>query len=453
MSSLITAEVANRYISHQLLSLGLFDAMEDQAAEILATYSGTSLIFRSLTELSPRAALSLAGFKGEKLILNSYNDLSFEVAESLSHFTGMLDLSGIIEFKSQSAKGLSDFRGLLKLNGITHLSIEDAEVLSTFKCHQLELSGIKDLQGDAALAISAYGGCLDLSSIQEMSLEAAKGLSNHRGELVLKGIRVLTEPAAQYLSYHEGRLVMYSINDLPDTDGHADLAGSLSSHPGDVHLPELRQLHQNIAYRLSFLNGCLAFDALDSMDDETAARLSLHKGGISLPRLKSLHDTPGHVALSEKIASYNDHISLDGLEYIGDSAAEKLSTFKGEGLLLPKLKHLNDTPGHFALAYTLAKRNRSIRMDELERLSDRLAEIFSAFRGKEFSMSKVKDFPDTQGYVKLLVQLLANDELGYLRLGIHNAGDHCKSLLACFYLLGKHEQYKITLPEYVRKNT
>jgi predicted component of type VI protein secretion system len=146
--------------------------------------------------------------------------------------------------------------------------------------------------------------------------------------VVLYGLTSLSDAAAEALSKHEGELDLSGLESLSDSPGRVVLAAKLASQKGDLDL-----------------------SGLESLSDAVAEALSKHRGELKFRNLTSLNDSPGHVALAEKLASQKDVLWLYGLKSLSDAAAEALSKHKGDlNLGSYKLTSQNDSLGYVALA-------------------------------------------------------------------------------------------------------
>jgi hypothetical protein len=116
------------------------------------------------------------------------------------------------------------------------------------------------------------------------------------------------------------------------------------------------ELDDDAAQILAMHKGRLTLSKLISLSDASAQALSRHQGGaLELDGLTSLSDQA-----AQSLSKYQGFLSLNGILTLTDIAAGALSQ-QQRGLSLDCLTTLSDTPGHLALARTLAVQNRSSR--------------------------------------------------------------------------------------------
>jgi len=116
---------------------------------------------------------------------------------------------------------------------------------------------------------------------------------------------------------------------------------------------------------------------LTTLSDAAAAVLAKHKGQIAVQRLVSLSGSPGHLALAETLAKYKGsrYLNLSGLITLCDPAAEALAKHKGT-LDIGGLATLSD-----AAAKAFAKHNGNLDLGGLTTVSDAAAKALSQHKG------------------------------------------------------------------------
>jgi predicted DNA-binding WGR domain protein len=121
----------------------------------------------------------------------------------------------------------------------------------------------------------------------------------------------------------------------------------------------------------------LDFEGLKSLSDGAAKALSKYKGKLNLCRLESLPDSPGHIALAEKLASQvGGYLSFYNMTSLSDAAVKALSNYKG-WLIFYNVTSLSDAAAAF-----LSKHDGELEINGLYILSDVGAESLSKHKGK-----------------------------------------------------------------------
>jgi len=213
--------------------------------------------------------------------------------------------------------------------------------------------------------------------------------------VVLYGLTSLSDAAAEALSKHEGELDLSGLESLSDSPGRVVLAAKLASQKGDLDL-----------------------SGLESLSDAVAEALSKHRGELKFRNLTSLNDSPGHVALARKLASQKGGLDLGWLKSLGDAVAEALSKHRGE-LKFRNLTSLNDSPGHVALAEKLASQKDVLWLYGLKSLSDAAAEALSKHKGDlNLGSYKLTSQNDSLGYVALARKLVSQKGGSYYFLSL-----------------------------------
>lgn len=162
---------------------------------------------------------------------------------------------------------------------------------------------------------------------------------------------------------------------------------------------DIAKLSDHAAEALSKLKINLSFDSLTTLSNQAAAALARIKGNLdlhclitlsdeaieALARKKDKIDLSGLTTLSERgaaaLVNQSIWIQLKGLKTLSDKAAAALARHNNGWLSLDSLTTLSDTPGHIALARTLAKpRGLSHYLPDLTAISDSAAEALAKKR-------------------------------------------------------------------------
>lgn len=165
---------AREFIENDNVDLCAMNAITEDAAEALANYEGSLLLY-GLTELSDAAAKALAKHQGT-LDLDGLTELSDASAKALAKHQGDLSLNGLTALSDAAAQALAKHQGDLSLNGLTELSDAATEALAKLQGH-IELFGLSELTDAAAEAFAKHQGGLHLSNEIEISDSAAEMLS------------------------------------------------------------------------------------------------------------------------------------------------------------------------------------------------------------------------------------------------------------------------------------
>ncbi len=115
---------------------------------------------------------------------------------------------------------------------------------------------------------------------------------------------------------------------------------------------------------------------LISLTEGEALTLVRHDGELGFRSLESLSDSPGHMALAEKLAKQKGYLALYGLKSLSDAAAEALAQHEGT-LNLDGLTSLSD-----AAVAALAKHEGYLSLCRLTSLSDAAAEALVKHEGE-----------------------------------------------------------------------
>jgi plasmid maintenance system antidote protein VapI len=187
----------------------------------------------------------------------------------------------------------------ITLDGLKELTAGSARTLAIHREH-LNLSNVNHITDDVARALGQHVGLLDLSGLSSLSDVAAQALAKNKGALYLNGLTSLTDSAARALANQQGTLRLNDVTSLSDAAIEA-----LAKHQGNLELSSLTILSNRMA----------------------AALANLH-GELSLLDLESLGDSPGHIALAQKLARQKGDLQLGNLRSLSDTAAHELAQRK-----------------------------------------------------------------------------------------------------------------------------
>ena len=130
----------------------------------------------------------------------------------------------------------------------------------------------------------------------------------------------------------------------------------------------------------------LSLNGLTQLSDAAALALAEYESELSLNSLSEIGDSPGHVALAEKLAlqDNSEELCLDGLTELSDAAAEALADFEG----------INDGESHLCL-------------NGLTQLSDAAAKALAHFKGDVLWLDSLDPMKltDSLGHMSLCARL------------------------------------------------
>jgi hypothetical protein len=260
----LTREIAEQLLKEkEPLRFEDYTALDDDAAEILATHKG-ELILDGLKEISDESATSLTNYQHEDnaLHLNGISKLFHSVAESLGKYNGkLIHLNSLVELTDITAASLSNFRGELSLTGLTELSESTAASLAKHK-GLLKLDGLTELSETVAENLVNHQGELSLNRLAELSESVAESLAKYKGEtLPLNALTKLSDVAAANLSKYGGELLLNGLTEISDS-----VASSLANHKGKLSLNGLVELKDQQAKILSKHTGELILDSVTELD-------------------------------------------------------------------------------------------------------------------------------------------------------------------------------------------
>ncbi len=252
-----------------------------------------------------------------------------------------------------------------------------------------KLSDYQSITKSAASLLASSTDTLDLDGITSLSARAARGLSRHAGWLSLKGLASISDaPVRELLSDRDRPPRRYICLDGLTTLSAVAEEAVLSSS-AKVSLAGLRHVSDALAARLAIAKKDDDLELrVTELSDQAAQALASHEGGwLQLPNLTALTDSPGHVALANKlgtqygrmagwtdyelslngltslsheaaaaIAQQREVLSLNGLTRLSDGAAKALSRYEGYELSLNGVFEISEAAA-FALAGVLAELN------------------------------------------------------------------------------------------------
>jgi hypothetical protein len=194
----------------------------------------------------------------------------------------------------------------------------------------------------------------------------------------IHGMSLEALEAVQSIAKHQGNFLL-RVNSLSDEE-----AKVLAIHEGELSLEGLQSLsdspgHIALAQKLAHQNcGGIYLYSLESLSDEAAKALAQHNGDLSLDQLESLSDDA-----VKALAKHKRHLSL-GLRSLSDDAAEALAMHEGH-LSLHLLLSLSDEA-----AKALAKHKGDLFLSSLDFISDEAAKTLAEHQGRIKFNSEVK---------------------------------------------------------------
>ena len=109
--NVLTKEIAEQFLADEdSVDLSEFTAIEDDAAEVLATAKSDRLILSRIRELSENATIALSQFQGKYLVLNEA-DIACPNAKHFRNFGGEQLSLGITELTADDAGDLAKWKG------------------------------------------------------------------------------------------------------------------------------------------------------------------------------------------------------------------------------------------------------------------------------------------------------------------------------------------------------
>lgn len=220
------------------------------------------------------------------------------------------------------------------LSPFSRMDDEAAEILgSNTQNIDLNLDSLENLSEHGAKWLAKTRGILCLSGLKTISDQLAFQLAQHKGELILDGIRKLSDTAGQHLSQHEGLIDLTGLDSLADTPGHLKIARRIlecASDPwhddpsrpfaSELRLEHLSSLGEKAALILAEHLGNLTL-GVEQLSENAARSLSGHRGGdLDLPRLQHISDE-----VAQWLSAHEGGLGLCGLRQLSEGAAFQLS--------------------------------------------------------------------------------------------------------------------------------
>lgn len=274
----ITTAVVREFLAGNIDDLSEFTSIDDTAAELLAVpwnEDETDLWLQGVKSLTAVSARALAKWSRDWLGLSGLTFLPEDVATALSKLNcRSLDLSGLREITGGAAKALSANKPTKYL--------ETGEWGGHW--HHLRLSGLEQLSPESARAIAAYSGILTLG-IPELSKDAAAALAGHDGELRLDCLTTLTQKTAAALAQHRGPICLRGLTILEE--GVAALLAA-SHRDGRIELPHLETLSDSSAEAIADSKTKFYFSIRLKVSPKSALRLALCENRSLYEEIRSI---------------------------------------------------------------------------------------------------------------------------------------------------------------------
>lgn len=312
--------------AHRRIDLnGLKGLSASSAAKIAMAYDYIGL--DGLEELS----IPLAKALKSSLSLNLANlkEMPTDVAVVLAKGSADLDLPGITSISRGVAQAFVSHLGNLHLDGVQKLDPDVAAILQKRENgNSLSMLGLTDLPSPAFtqfyIRVSEPwypNEHIELPNLNTLRPEDAKVLAATSGYLQV-GVRTLPIEIAKILVTHKcwgkGDPVYSEVHELElnrlDDELTADAAKILATYEGELRLPGLTTLREDVADALKNHSGRLALGCV-KIDEGAAAILAQHKGPLELNSLTDLTSVP----LAKKVED------LGSVERINDAVAEALA--------------------------------------------------------------------------------------------------------------------------------
>lgn len=201
---ILTKEIAEQFLAGEdSVDLNEFTSLEDDAADLLGTYSGSDLFLFNIKNFSVTAAKGLARYGGT-LTIDVSNASDQAIAELSKASNEGLNLWGVRNLTAGTAEILSSFEGMLTLADLDSLTEEVAEKLSN-QTHTLQLGPLKEITPEVCKILSRYqGDSLFFDELVSLSSDCAKHLSAYEGYLTFFDTKRISDSAAGWLSKKKG---------------------------------------------------------------------------------------------------------------------------------------------------------------------------------------------------------------------------------------------------------
>jgi tetratricopeptide (TPR) repeat protein len=205
----------------------------------------------------------------------------------------------------------------------------------------------------------------------------------------LSAVNQIPLELAERLSFHEGILYLNGLETL-----EPEMAKLLCKQKGHLHLEGLKSITPKVAEFLGQHDGNLYLNGLVELSPEIAASLGSTLSGLELNGLKTISPDTASVLSHSKMAT----LSLNGLENISPEVAAAFAGFKGElrldglsSISIPLAAQLGKREGGIWLsglksldpvsAKHLAKCRRSLNLSGLETISAETAAALAEHQG------------------------------------------------------------------------
>ncbi|MBU3679729.1 MAG: hypothetical protein FGM32_09015 [Candidatus Kapabacteria bacterium] len=407
---IITASIANEFLAGRI-DLDEYDAMDDDAAEILAQADG-GLRLDGLKSISVESAKSLAKHNGKYLLLGGVTSISDEVAEALAEHRGGIAIDGVMSISVEAARALARhvspdgkgdpesryaiFGAMARAEGINsgfvmfNVDLEDHMV--NYSPGFLLLGGITDLSDEAAEAIAQHEGWIDLHGLEELSARAAKAFAARPGPTSI-GVATLSDAVAEELAKARGLLNLDAVADLSpaarallEENGNismstaeaiddSDDATSEEDPPSSTFpFEDVETLTPEVAEAAAGFDGNITFSELTDLTEAEAAILARHRGRLGFLSLTAIE--PG---VARALMNHEGHIYIPFLQTIDtDTARLLLQTSRDfPYIALYNIRHLG-----IEEAVILARFQGDIYLNDLQSLTEDVASALSGLSGK-----------------------------------------------------------------------
>jgi len=213
MSSILTKEIllkkiftdpaGQKHFYHTKEYTSQFDAIEDEAAAILAGAQASILYLNGLKEISAVSAKKIAQAKVGALFLNGLKELSIDSAKELGKVKCDVYLEGLVDISDPCLEFLAKCKAGLSL-GLSKLSENAAIILGKRKKGHLYLPCLLEISDQAAKSLSRHqGGNLGLDGLKKLSNGAVKYLCEHQSVSLTSLLEVSDEALGQFLTAHQ----------------------------------------------------------------------------------------------------------------------------------------------------------------------------------------------------------------------------------------------------------
>lgn len=212
---------------------------------------------------------------------------------------------------------------------------------------------------------------LDADKFTHVEEDAAVILAAHRGYLSLNGLAQLSDASAEALSKHGNSLSLNGLTSLSEAS-----ARSLAKHHDKLFLNGIEHISDEVALALSAHKGDLLLNGIQKLSDESSMLLSKHIGWLQLDGLTEFPATPGHIALAHTLAArHYGTLALNEVKELPLPILEILATHEGT-LALNSLESLRPEA-----AAVLVHFCSGLELDGLKTISTEAAEVIVARRG------------------------------------------------------------------------